>query len=52
MLNKLVVKGNSSGPHLLITAGIHGDEYEPMEAVRRVYKIVEEMQDSLQGTLT
>ena len=23
-----------AGPHLLITAGVHGDEYEPMAAVR------------------
>lgn len=25
-----------TGPHLLITAGVHGDEYEPMQAVRRL----------------
>lgn len=26
------------GPHLLITAGVHGDEYEPMQAVRRLIR--------------
>lgn len=29
--------GEQDGPHLLITAGVHGDECEPMEAVRRLY---------------
>ena len=51
-LNKLTVQGGESGPHMLITAGVHGDEYEPMEAVRRVYKIVEAVQSKLRGTLT
>ncbi|NND31256.1 MAG: succinylglutamate desuccinylase [Saprospiraceae bacterium] len=52
MIEKLIVKGMEDGPHLLITAGVHGDEYEPMEAVRRVYKIVEVLQNQLRGTLT
>lgn len=26
------------GPHLLVTAGVHGDEYEPMAAVRRLMR--------------
>jgi predicted deacylase len=29
--------GDQDRPHLLITAGVHGDEYEPMEAVRRLF---------------
>ncbi|HUY92795.1 MAG TPA: succinylglutamate desuccinylase/aspartoacylase family protein [Pirellulales bacterium] len=29
--------GEQDGPHLLVTAGVHGDECEPMEAVRRLY---------------
>jgi predicted deacylase len=29
--------GERDGPHLLITAGVHGDECEPMEAVRQLY---------------
>ncbi|MBK8505996.1 MAG: succinylglutamate desuccinylase/aspartoacylase family protein [Saprospiraceae bacterium] len=51
-LDKLVVNGEEPGPHLLITAGVHGDEYEPMETVRRVFKIVEAVQSKLKGTLT
>jgi predicted deacylase len=27
-------KGASSGPKLLITGGVHGDEFEPMQAIR------------------
>lgn len=30
--------GEQDGPHLLITAGVHGDECEPMEAVRQLYR--------------
>jgi hypothetical protein len=28
--------GRQSGPHVLITGGVHGDEFEPMAAVRRL----------------
>ncbi len=30
--------GRQDGPHLLITAGVHGDECEPMEAVRQLFR--------------
>jgi predicted deacylase len=30
------VTGRADGPRLLVIAGVHGDEYEPMEAVRRL----------------
>ncbi len=33
----MVVRGECDGPTLLVFAGIHGDEYEPMAAVQRVY---------------
>ncbi len=33
--------GFRGGPHLLITAGVHGDEPEPMEAVRRLAQQVD-----------
>lgn len=36
LFRKQVIEGRSSGPHLLITGGVHGDEYEPIEAVRRL----------------
>jgi predicted deacylase len=32
----LVARGTRPGPTLLATAGVHGDEYEGMEAIRRV----------------
>lgn len=37
-IQKITIEGRRPGPHLLITAGVHGDEYEPMEAVRRLIK--------------
>lgn len=40
------------GPHLLITAGVHGDEFEPMEASRRVYNAVKSNEEALRGKLT
>ena len=30
--------GNRPGPHLLVTGGVHGDEFEPMAAVRRLIR--------------
>src|SRR5688500_9360029 len=33
----LVARGRAAGPTLLAVAGVHGDEYEGMEAIRRVY---------------
>ncbi len=29
-------RGPASGPHLLITGGVHGDEFEPIAAIRRL----------------
>ena len=28
--------GRAPGPHVLVTGGVHGDEFEPMAAVRRL----------------
>jgi predicted deacylase len=30
------INGQQAGPHLLITAGVHGDEFEGMAAIRRL----------------
>ena len=30
------IRGSAPGPHLLITGGVHGDEFEPMAAIRRL----------------
>jgi predicted deacylase len=37
-LQSIVVDGHSPGPRLLITGGVHGDEYEPMSTCRRLAK--------------
>lgn len=42
--------GSEAGPHLLATAGIHGDEHEGVEALRRLAKEVRP--DRLKGRLT
>ena len=45
-----VTQGRQSGPKLLITGGVHGDEFEPMMAIRRL--INEVSAEQLSGTLT
>jgi predicted deacylase len=40
----------TSGPHLLITGGVHGDEFAPMVAIRRL--IEHATVRSIRGTLT
>lgn len=35
-LQRREIVGASVGPHLLITGGVHGDEFEPMAAIRRL----------------
>ena len=35
------VTGEADGPHLLITGGVHGDEWEPMAACRRLIQELE-----------
>jgi predicted deacylase len=39
----------AAGPHLLITAGVHGDEFEPMSAVRALMSIM--ASQKLRGTV-
>src|SRR5688500_15030903 len=33
-LQSKTIFGTPDGPHLLITGGVHGDEFEPMAAIR------------------
>lgn len=49
-LQSTVIQGHHSGPHLLVTGGVHGDEFEPMEAIRRLGRAISA--DSLRGRLT
>jgi predicted deacylase len=45
-----VIAGGGDGPRLLVLAGVHGDEYEPMEAVRRLARRLESL--SFRGSVT
>ena len=45
----LVVRGAKPGPVLLVTGGVHGDEYEPIAAIGQVYSELDPTQ--LHGTL-
>lgn len=50
-----VFTSNRPGPRVLITAGVHGDEYIPMLAVRELIRrleIEEDLRRGLRGTLT
>lgn len=44
-MEKLVIKGKKPGPHIVLLAGVHGDEYEPMAACRKIYR---ELRNSLE----
>jgi len=44
--------GEQEGPRLLITAGVHGDEYLPMLAVEALIRHFESSEANLRGTLT
>jgi predicted deacylase len=47
--------GHDTGPHLLITGGVHGDEFEPIVAIRRLISIFSgesEQQKSWVGKVT
>ena len=44
------LEGPQPGPHLLITGGVHGDEFEPMAAIRRLLREVNPQ--SLRGRVT
>src|SRR4051812_41826296 len=35
-LRTTVIEGSQGGPHLLITGGVHGDEFEPPLAIHRL----------------
>lgn len=48
-------QGSSSGPHLLITGGVHGDEFEPIAAIRKLIELFgtpSAEAPSFKGTLT
>lgn len=49
-LKTKVLRGRSSGPHLLITASVHGDEFEGIVAVQRLIRDLQAA--DLGGTVT
>ena len=49
-LKKIVCKGKNGGPRLLITGGVHGDEFEPMVAIRNLS--IQLKQEAFTGTVT
>src|SRR5688500_311573 len=49
-LSQQVITGHNPGPHLLITGGVHGDELEPMAAIRRLMREIRP--DELSGHVT
>lgn len=44
------IVGQKPGPHLLVTGGVHGDEFEPMAAARRLTELLKP--ESLSGRVT
>lgn len=44
--------GDTHGPRLLVTGGVHGDEFEPMVAIRRLIRRFDEHPEELRGSLT
>ena len=42
----------TGGPHLLITGGVHGDEFEPIQAIRRLVDVFRGRSNVVNGRLT
>lgn len=49
-MDQIAIVGQTPGPHLLITGGVHGDEFEPMQAIRQLAREISPSQ--LRGRLT
>ncbi len=49
-LRTIEFEGTDSGPHLLITGGVHGNEFTPMAAIRKLSKLIDA--NVLTGRLT
>jgi predicted deacylase len=45
------LEGSKPGPHLLVTGGVHGDEFEPMLAIRRLMHTIDSVHLSGRVTL-
>lgn len=54
-LRKYEFTSSNAGPRLLITGGVHGDEFEPMAAIRRLVSLFEQAASDVadfRGTVT
>lgn len=54
-LRQYTYQGQGEGPHLLITGGVHGDEFEPIAAIHRLRLLLEQKSPevaSLRGRVT
>lgn len=54
-IKRRVIEGETDGPHLLITGGVHGDEFESMLAIRRLIRLLAvdgEIYSQLRGRVT
>ncbi|MHC4406042.1 MAG: succinylglutamate desuccinylase/aspartoacylase family protein [Planctomycetota bacterium] len=49
-IRRTTISGTRDGPHLLVTGGVHGDEFEPVVAIHRLSDTIEA--DTLCGTVT
>jgi len=49
-LHRKTIVGSRERPHLLVTGGVHGDEFEPVAAIRRLGELLDPAE--LQGTVT
>lgn len=45
-------KGDHDGPRLLVTGGVHGDEFEPILAIRRLIRLFTDESPLLKGSIT
>lgn len=50
LMRATTIEGRTPGPHLLVTGGVHGDEFAPMRAARELLDRVDA--GDLSGTLT
>src|SRR5690242_18612501 len=51
-LSALRLGGRRDGPHVLITGGVHGDEFEPMAALRRLAVELSRHEGAMRGRVT
>src|SRR3954471_9114536 len=48
-LKQFQFRGATDGPHLLVTGAVHGDEFEPIAAIRRLVSLFEEPAQDVAG---